>query len=99
MSAGDLTIDEYDNCEAIAWRLVMACVRGPENADDGISLWHTAVDEIRHHDSMDAVLEVLAATLAERMVIDGAGRQNAARQVGANIAAALDRAAGAKGAD
>lgn len=94
MTAGDLTIHDYATCEALAWRLVMACVRGPADGVDGISLFRTAMAEIDSDDKLDAVLEVLAQTIADRMVKDHAGRENAARQVEFNIAAALDRAAG-----
>ena len=85
MCAGDLTDAEFDTCEAIAWRLVAACVH--EDAD----LWHLAVDEIRHHDQMDAVLEVLANTLAHRMVAES-GWEFAGHRVRHAIAAALGRA-------
>ena len=42
------------------------------------------------------MLEVSAQNIADRMVMDHAGREGAAGQVAANIAAALDRAEGEK---
>ena len=100
MSAGDLTGQDYATAEAFAWRLVMACVRGPADPRDGISLWRLTVDHeigcAYEPDTLDAVLEVLAQSIADRMVLDHGGREGAAGQVAANIAAALDRAEGGK---
>ena len=67
----------------------------PVDVDDGGSIWELAFEQINHRDKLDAVLEILAGAIAERMVMDAGGRENAARQVESVIAAALDRAEGA----
>jgi hypothetical protein len=91
MSAGDLDDREYARCEAIAWRLVMACIRVPIDGADGASLWKVALNEIASRDELHAVLEILAVYVANRVIVDcggqtRAGLEEASRRVKTEIA-------------
>ncbi len=79
ITAGDLTFAEYARCEAIAWRLVHAELRGEygrweEDSGEGVTEdrphrdWRAAYRDIRNHAELDAVLEVLCHHLAAKMV-------------------------------
>jgi hypothetical protein len=94
---GDLTAGEDAGCEALAWRLVLAMFRGKFAPDDSIPDnaiviwgWADACYEIRNPVELDAVLEVLATTIARDLFKES--HENAARELESRIAEASDRA-------
>jgi hypothetical protein len=91
--AGDLTYEETERCESIAWRLVHAEILGKYGGEDeaGFSnsdageLWHVARNDIRNEAEVEAVLEILGGIIGMAMV-DKDGHDNALRKVREEIA-------------
>jgi hypothetical protein len=88
--AGELDTVEYERCEAIAYRLVLAQIVGTDLGDctefgDPVGLWHATRDLIRDAPEADAVLETLA-DMAARAMVDKAGAQSAAQDMKKKIA-------------
>jgi hypothetical protein len=91
-SAAFLSDAEYERCEAIAWRLVLAQIVGEylgnlSEFGDFNGIWNAATDAIRNGAEAEAVLETLTRTISRAMV-DKDGPDSAAHDVKEIIAKA-----------